>query len=1139
MQSNKMRAFARMVYHRLPLSQRAKWRLREWLHPVIAALDRSDGVGSFLKKVPKLAQMTDRADLIEGQREPGIERALQRVLDDIARHAAMHGPAFHWIALPFLSAGGAQQVAINLCRALRELRPDESVALLMTDRRIAGAMLQLPDGVCTVTFDDYLGEGASYARKQALLRDLLRAGQPASFHNINSEVAWHLIVAEGEQLACYTRLYASIFAFQFARDGHKKIGYAAYFLERAMPHLAGLLSDNWRFIDDAAQEYGFDDTARARAAVLYQPCRLDPQTEGDWPGVSRLTARKQRLRGAPVPARRAQILWAGRLDEDKRVDLFLDVVRHCTFADFRVFGQVVLDGAAALPQLPNLSYEGPFSSPVEWVARHDFDAFLFTSRWEGMPNVLVEAGAMGIPIIAPTVGGVRELVSEETGYPLPERPTVDDYERAIRRLVGDPLEAVTRAEHMLARVQTRHSWAGFVDALAQVPGYVRPLQPERPAVSDVPLPVGAPLVSVIVPCYNQGRYLQEALTSVLAACRHQLEIIVVDDGSTDVRTQRDLAECEQLAPAVVRVHRQANQGLSGARNSGVALARGQFIQFLDADDVLAPGKIDAQVAQLQINPDLDVSVCNFLLCDESRTDFTKPGEAIAQFDLSLQDFLYRWERGFAIPIHCGLFRRRVFPAVPFDTGARAKEDWLFWTSLAMAGTRFAYIHGHWAIYRQHAASMRRSYVNMGRAWLQAGLKIEAMLGGREPLFFESVVSWFEQCYRAHPEYRQEIAVLQGKGAREVRGEVKTTAPAHDGADPKQLAEKILSAFQAMTADGGAPWISVVVPIYGHYDYLAGCLTSLARQGAVPMEIVCVDDASPDPRVRALMAQLAGRHPRLIVRMQEANAGISATQNLAVMLSRGEFIAFVDCDDALEPNALQSVMACLTELPQVDYLFTDRMDIDERGCPVRVARYGGYETLQFGGQDQIPSDLLDGMVASHLKVVRRSVYLAVGGSDPRWSGVQDWDLALKIAQKHRLHYLDQMLYRHRVHGGSVTRGDSVAQFRKTNQVRRHYIVQWLAQGRQPSLADKIRVFDLERGPVSTRELKACWREGVACIADARGARSAIGFLREFNSYFEAVVWDDPRIPAALYGYLWDSRILMTEAGALPFTAGQTV
>ena len=1114
MKKSWLRALAQRVYHALPVSQRVKWRIREVLWSVFAR-----GFGGVLARGGGKDGLAVNAD----------ELALAAILSKLSEQARRDGPAMHWIALPFLSAGGAQQVAINLCRALRELRPDASVVLLVPDCRSPGAMPPLPDGVCVVSFGDYLGEGASYTRKQSLLRALLRAGQPACFHNINSDVAWHLIVAEGERLKQYTRLYASIFAFQFNPGGQKKIGYAAYFLQEAMPHLSGLLSDNGRFIDDAALEYGFDDQARARSVVLHQPCRLEPQMGEAWPGALRLALRRQQLQEGASAAERPQILWAGRLDDEKRVDLFLDVVRHCTFADFYVFGQVVLGDEAALPQLANLRYEGPFSSPTEWVVRHDFDAFLFTSRWEGMPNVLIEAGAMGIPIIAPTVGGVRDLVRKETGYPLPERPSVADYEHAIRQLMGDPLGALVRAEHMLAHVQMHHSWAGFVAALAQVPGYVASLEDGRVPVTDE-LMSGNPLVSVIVPCYNQGRYLNTAITSVIAACGQQVEIIVVDDGSTDARTQRDLVDCVQLAPGVVRVHRQVNQGLSGARNTGVALARGQFVQFLDADDVLVPGKIDAQLAQLQTNPRLDVSICNFLLCDESCTEFTKPGEAIAQFDLSLQDFLYRWERGFSIPIHCGLFRRSVLPTAPFDTGARAKEDWLFWTGLAMAGTRFAYIHGHWAIYRQHAASMRRSYVNMGRAWLQAGLKIESMLGGREPLFFESVVSWFEQFYRAHPEYRREIASLKNKD-----GGVSDTLPklsegesnCQVAADPKLLAEKILGAFQAVVDDGSPPWISVVVPIYGHYDYLADCLISLAQQGGVSFEVVCVDDASPDSRVGILLAQLVNRHPRLVVRVQETNAGISATQNLAVTLARGEFLAFVDCDDLLEPSALQAVAACLKQFPEVDYVFSDRTDIDAQGHPVRVARYGGYDTLRFVGQDQIAGDLLDGMVASHLKVIRRSTYIEVGGSDPHWSGVQDWDLALKIAQRHLLHYLDQPLYRHRVHGSSVTKGDAVTQFRKTNQVRRHYVVQWLAQGNQPSLESKTRVFDLRRGPVPTQELKACWRAGVACIADARGAQVAIGFLREFNSYFEAVIWDDPRVPAALYGYLWDTQILVTE------------
>lgn len=1061
-------------------------------------------------------------------RDNGRECALAQILQSMADHARVHGPVRHWIALPFLATGGAEMVALNLCRALRQLRPEESVALLITDRKLVSDRMTIPEGVQLVVFDDHLGDELSYARKQALLRELLFAVRPACFHNINSEVAWHLILAEGERLKRFTQLFASIFAFQFAPDGHQKIGYAAYFLKQGMPHLTGLLSDNQRFVDDAAREYELPDEERARMAVLYQPCRL-LHGDGRELGRQRLVRRRQRLAEASGERGRPQILWAGRLDAEKRIDLFLEVVRRCAFADFRVFGQVVLEGGAALPDLPNLSYEGPFSSPMEWLERFDFDAFLFTSRWEGMPNILIEVGALGIPVIAPTVGGVGELVSPDTGYPLPERPSVDDYEHALRAVSRDPLEATARASRMLERVLARHAWDSFVAAVDSVPGYVNRLPPgpaqegAEPAASPDEV---APLVSVIIPCYNQARYLAESIASVLAACRHPLEIIVVDDGSTDQRTGRHLAEAEQMASSVVRIHRQANQGLSAARNSGIALARGQFIQLLDADDLLAPGKIDAQVAQMRVNPDLDVSVTNFLLCDESRSEFSKPEEAIARFDLTEQDFLYRWERGFAIPIHCGLFRRRVLTDVRFDTHARAKEDWLFWTSLAMAGTRFGYIHGHWATYRQHEGSMRRSYVNMGRSWLQAGLKIDGMLAGREPLFFESMVAWFEQCYRSNPSYRHEIAVMQARPvpSQPTAGGVALEAPAV-AIDPEQ----ILRQLEVLPKDDRPPLISVVVPIYGHYDYLSSCLASLAAQGDVSMEIVCVDDASPDPRVADLLRQLTDRHPRLKIRIQPENAGISETQNVAVSMASGEFIAFVDCDDELEPGALMAVRDCLQAHPQVDYVFTDRTDVDDHNKPVRVARYGGYDNLKFSSQENIASDLLDGMVASHLKVIRRSVYLEVGGSDAKYSGVQDWDLALKIAEKWQLHYLALPLYRHRVHGQSVTRSDMVAQFRKSNLVRRHYTERWLRdQGKVCPDRANVRIFSAAAFPAILSTLKGCWKSNIICIADTKGVLNIeqINFLREFNSYFDRIIWNDPSVPSALYGYLWNNAILST-------------
>ena len=1111
--------FAKAAYHRIPLSQAAKWHLRARLQPVLSDLKGGQGHGSGVSLRSIGAVLRPNKHGGAHITDYGLEHALSAILQDIATHARDQGLPRVWMALPFLATGGAERVALNLCRALLQLRPEQSAVLLVTDRNLVSDRMELPPGVLLVALDNYLAEPLSYERKQFLLRDLLIACRPHVFHNINSEVAWNLILAEGDRLNSYTRLYASIFAFQFAPNDRTKIGYAAYFLKKGIPHLAGLLSDNQRFLIDAAREYELSSVESERMGVLYQPCRM-LAGEGQAAVTQRFQRRQEQLRTAAVGmgGQRPQVLWAGRLDAEKRVDLFLEIVRRCSFADFRVYGQVVLTDNGSLPSLSNLSYEGPFTSPLEWLDRYDFDAFVFTSRWEGMPNILLEVGALGIPVIAPTVGGVVELVNEATGYPLPERPTVVDYEQALLRVVSSPTEALERARRLHTLIQRRHSWDSFVAGVAAVPDYLPPAVVPSPGEAAL-TEREQPMVSIVVPCFNQGHYLQQSVASALEACAHPMEIIVVDDGSSDPAITRHLAEAEQLAPGVVRIHRQANQGLSGARNSGIELARGEYLQFLDADDVLTPGKIDAQIAQLEINPGLDVSVCNYLLCDETRGMFVKTEEPIARFKISEQDFLYRWERGFVIPIHCGLFRRAALREHRFDIHARAKEDWLFWTSLSMAGTRFGYVHGHWAIYRQHESSMRRSYVSMGRSWLQAGLKIAEMVGDREPLFFESVVAWFEQCYRSHPEYRAEIARRQTTltSSKTFKTVAESTKIAEPIGQVQAVADAILNALAPLATCEGPPLLTVVVPIYGHFEYLQRCLGSLADQGDVSFEVVCVDDGSPDPRVALLMDKLRNCNPRLLVRRESVNMGVSAVQNLAVEMARGEYVAFLDCDDALAPGALRAVRTTLQARSEVDYLFTDRVDIDERGEPVRLARYGGYGRLKFKSQDHIAEDLLDGMVASHLKVIRRSVYRALGGCDTQYSGVQDWELALRIAQEHRLYYFAEPLYHHRVHIRSVTHSDNVAQLRKTNVVLRRYLESWraLAAGEQVS-----HVFLTQDFPLATSHLREIWKQGGRCVADLRGSANLgqINFLREFNAYFDRIAWSDPQVPSALYGYL---------------------
>lgn len=1006
-------------------------------------------------------------------------------------------------------------VAINFCKAIREISPNSSVLLIITDRSVVNEKIEIPTGTKLIILNDYLDKDFSYPKKQALLRDMLTALRPKCFHNINSEVAWNLIISEGEKLKKIVKIYSSIFAFQFSSDGHTKIGYAAYFLEKGLPHLSGLISDNKRFIDDAIQEYSVDRSRHSDFWTVYQPSRLFSQINDNSMASPTFASSKNN---------RLKILWAGRLDIEKRVDLFLDIVKASADFDFYVFGQVVLDSDKSLPALPNLTYEGSFTSPLEWVKNYKFDAFLFTSKWEGLPNILIEAGSLGIPIIAPTVGGVGELVNQKTGYPLNENPTVADYKIALAEIKNFPETALQKAVSLYELINSRHSWEFFVNSVANITGYIgTPSLSSKTALSDD----YSPMVSVVIPCFNQGRYLQESVASALTACRTSLEIIIINDGSTDSNAQKLFDDAVSIAPDIVRVHHQLNQGLSAARNTGINIARGKYIQFLDADDILAPNKIDSQLGQFFANPSIDVSICNFLLCDEERNIYSKSEEAIARFDLSPDDFLYNWERGFSVPIHCGLFRRNIVEKYKFETDIQAKEDWIFWTTIALNGAVFGYIHGHWAIYRQHAQSMRRSYLNMGRSWLQAGLKIESMLPSGRAIFFESFISWFEQCYRSNHVYQEEINEFQISSSKKnhVKIEDSKTRTSLEDIDTKYMSQRILESLSKININPNKPLISVIVPIYGHYKYIERCISSLANQNLSSFEIICIDDASPDTRIGDLLELLKDKNKALKIITQKSNGGISLAQNCAVEAATGEYIAFLDCDDILEDGALSIINNYIERNPNIDYFFTDRQDIDENETTIRTALYGGYQNINFKDQEKIKFDLIDGMIASHLKVIKKSKYQEVGGCDPRFAGVQDWDLALKISRNGNFWYINKSLYKHRIHSNSVTRGDYVSQFRKTNIVRRNYW-EFLKEKREILFTGDTKILTSSTQWGDVAKLKEFLEQGYVCAAYLPDSLniSEINFFREFNSYFDMIYCTDSAVAASLAGYLWDPTMI---------------
>src|SRR6266481_8996472 len=123
-------------------------------------------------------------------------------------------------------------------------------------------------------------------------------------------------------------------------------------------------------------------------------------------------------------------------------------------------------------------------------------------------------------------------------------------------------------------------------------------------------------VSVIVPCFNHGEFLREAAGSVTNSRREDIELIVVDDGSTDERTRKEM---DTLRAQAIKVIRQENKGLGAARNAGVAASQGEYLFPLDADDRLRSEWIDRGIGILNSDPNVGV-VYGDAQCFGTRTD---------------------------------------------------------------------------------------------------------------------------------------------------------------------------------------------------------------------------------------------------------------------------------------------------------------------------------------------------------------------------------------------------------------------------------------------------------------------------------------------------------------------------------------
>jgi glycosyltransferase involved in cell wall biosynthesis len=225
----------------------------------------------------------------------------------------------------------------------------------------------------------------------------------------------------------------------------------------------------------------------------------------------------------------------------------------------------------------------------------------------------------------------------------------------------------------------------------------RTRKPRCQRINQQEWPVDKPLVSVIIPCYNYGRFVQEAIESVLAQTFQRFEVIVIDDGSTDELTKRIL---KNLSYHKTRVIEQDNHGLAETRNIGAGLAVGKYICFLDADDSIEPTYLEETLSVLESDESLG-SCFSWVRCFGEMNSIWQTAD--------LDPFRLRHS---TTASSNGVIRKRAWEDVRRQNGFGFLtkyngyfEDWVFWIDMLQCGYRGRVIKKPLIRYRIHKSSL--------------------------------------------------------------------------------------------------------------------------------------------------------------------------------------------------------------------------------------------------------------------------------------------------------------------------------------------------------------------------------------------------------------------------------------------------
>ena len=396
-------------------------------------------------------------------------------------------------------------------------------------------------------------------------------------------------------------------------------------------------------------------------------------------------------------------------------------------------------------------------------------------------------------------------------------------------------------------------------------------------------------VSIIIPVYNVENYLRSCLDSVLSQTYKDFEVLMVNDGSTDSSG----AICQDFAERDSRFHyfEKENGGLSDARNYGLDRAEGHYITFLDSDDFLIKDYLENLYHASRLS-DSDITIggycrfggSNFYFYNEhfksdslvSFKDFQAIQYLDSMLDVTFLTFSTAWGK---------LFKRELFSELRFPYGKYAEDQFLIW-KLYMKADKIYVFNGASYVYRMNPSGLSNIFTLKHLDYIDA---IEERI--KETKDTEGI-----EIQHSFNMYRYVLQRILGQ-----LEEHDYTDEAKEVRKKLELAEQGQYSFlsdevKEIEVENGGELISIIVPIYNVENYLRMCLDSIEHQTYSNIEVLLINDGSPDSSGEICQEYVA-RDSRFRY-FEKENGGASDARNYGIERSNGKYLTFVDSDDWL-------------------------------------------------------------------------------------------------------------------------------------------------------------------------------------------------------------------------------------------------